>query len=468
MIPKKGISGDAVQTIYARATGQGVAAVAIYRISGPGAAAVLDAMTTRRRPAPRTAALRRFVDPETGHTLDEGLAILFPGPDSFTGEDVVEFQLHGGPAIEKDLYRCLSRLAARPAAPGEFTRRALMNGRLDLAQVEGLADLLVAETSMQREQALGQYGGKLSARADGWRRSLVEAMAQFEASIDFADEADAPATAAAARTPLTALLTELRASAAGAVGAEAVREGFRIAIIGAPNAGKSSLLNRLAGDERAIVSDVPGTTRDVIEARLDIGGRLVSVFDTAGLRTAASDAIELEGMRRSQAAANKAHLRLILIDPFADVSRGTSPVTSDGLVPRETSALMRAGDLVVLTKTDLGAAAPGRVADPLVGEALRLSAKTGAGVDELIDEVARRLDEQAGAFDEGALTRQRHIHAVETAIAAVERSLTRIDDAPELAAEDLRLAARYLGRIVGAVDVEDVLGEIFASFCIGK
>lgn len=462
MNPEQRHAGSRGRTVYARASGPGRSAVAVYRLSGPEAFAITARLSGTPLPSPRRAALRRFADPATGHTLDEGLVILFPGPSSFTGEDVAEFQLHGSLAVEADLYTVLSALGAAPAEPGEFTRRALINGKMDLAQVEGLGDLLDAETSTQRLQALGQYGGSLSARATAWRSQLLQAMAHFEASIDFADEADAPATAAAARAPLAALLAELRASRHGASAARVIREGFRVALIGAPNAGKSSLLNRLVGDERAIVAATPGTTRDVIEARLDLGGRLVSLFDTAGLRAASDDAIEREGMRRSLRTAADADLRLVLFDPFADVPRETPAASA-------WQELVRPGDIRVATKADLGAT-PGRGGVPEITACapIIVSAHTGEGIDALVAAMSARLDTIGTRSESGPLTRERHVVAVTDAIDAIERALAGLHVAPELAAEDVRLAARALGRIVGAVDVEDVLGEIFSTFCIGK
>ncbi len=454
-----GGEGKAAETtIFARASGAGKAGVAVYRLSGPDAFAIFDRLTAAPRPTPRTASVRRFVDPRSGHTLDEGLAILFERPASFTGEDVVEFHLHGSSAVERDLFNILLALGARPAAAGEFTKRALLAGKLDLAQVEGLADLLDAETSSQRAQALGQLGGRLSARADAWRGRLLRAAAQFEASIDFADEEDAPRTAAAARPELEALAAELVASEGEAARASVLREGVRIALIGAPNAGKSSLLNRLAGDDRAIVSDMPGTTRDLVEVRMDFGGRLASVIDTAGVRPSPADAIEREGVRRAQIAAEAANLRILLVNPFADVSR-------------ETLAMARAGDILVWTRGDLAgadAAVDAQEVDEADLRAFLISSVTGRGIDALAAAIGGRIDDLAGAEAEGALTRPRHVAAVTDARAAIARALARMDDAPELAAEDVRLAARALGRIVGSVGVEDVLGEIFSSFCIGK
>jgi len=462
------ITGD---TIFARASGAGRAGVSVFRVSGPGAFDAAIALCPSLPPVKR-AALRRIRGPGDD-LIDEGLVILFKGPASFTGEDVAEFHLHGSPAVEAAFYEALSTLGARPAAAGEFTKRALLNGKLDLAEVEGLADLLDAETRLQRKQALGQLGGRLSEAARGWRGRLLAIMAPLEAEIDFPDEEDIPAAIAARAGPeIDALIAELRRHEISATGAKAIREGVKVAIIGAPNAGKSSLLNRLAGSERAIVSETPGTTRDIIEARLDLGGILVSLFDTAGLREKSSDLIEIEGMHRTRRTAEEADIRILMIDAAATSFQASG-------VPRETNAhdlqsgvvaetaygLMRAGDAVVFNKTDLGAAPSGR---ELPGMAVfTISAKTGAGVELLLEALTDRIARLCGT-DEAILSRARHTEAVVRAIAHLEAALRGLAVSPELAAEDVRLAARALGGITGAVGVEDVLNAIFSSFCIGK
>ncbi|MEM6537797.1 MAG: tRNA uridine-5-carboxymethylaminomethyl(34) synthesis GTPase MnmE [Pseudomonadota bacterium] len=447
------------RTIFARASGQGKSAIAVYRLSGPGAFGIIHRITKMPLPSPRKATLRRIVIPETGHTLDEGLVILFPGPKSFSGEDLAELHLHGSIAVENELADLLLSQGAKPAEPGEFTLRAMQNNKLDLAQIEGLADVLDAETKQQRMQAIGQYGGRLSKQAASWRESLLAALASFDVSIDFADEAEAPETALKAKEPIEDLLINLKKSASEFSKAAMIRRGMNVALIGRPNAGKSSLLNYLLGDDRAIVSPEAGTTRDVIEAALDVDGRRITLFDTAGLRDEASGSVEEEGMRRTRRTAQSADLRLILIDPLTDV-------------PRETFDLLEEGDIAVLTKQDLVDPSVHRRNDdfglnPTI-EHIGISSVSGDGIERLTSLIASRYDQLSPERSDVPLTRVRHVNAVNEAIVHLEASLQRIATEPELAAEDIRLANRSLGRIVGVVDVEDVLGEIFSSFCIGK
>lgn len=444
-------------TIVALASGAGRAGVAVIRVSGPGAVGVLSHLGGGLIPAPRKAAIR--VLREDGVYLDEAIVLYMPGPHSFTGQDIVEFQVHGGPAVVEAVIGAARRSRlCRLAEPGEFTRRAFENGRLDLTQAEAVADLVDAETEGQRRQAARIYQGEAARTFERWRGQLVSAMAALEAAIDFPDEPDVPGDIGlAALVPIEALAAELESALGDAGRLRSVREGFRVAILGPPNAGKSSLMNRLAGREAAIVSAIPGTTRDVVEARRVIAGYPVWIADTAGLRET-TDAVEAEGVRRALARAEQADLRIWVVD-----------ATSDGDpsgVSRET--LFQPGDLTALNKADLAARRP--IADGSKGDVFHVSALTGAGVDalerRLADEVRRRL-----SADEAPLvTRARHRDLVEEALAHVERALEagRIGVGAELVAEDLRLAARALGRITGTVDAEDLLDLIFSSFCIGK
>ncbi|MFC2951255.1 tRNA uridine-5-carboxymethylaminomethyl(34) synthesis GTPase MnmE [Marinicaulis aureus] len=456
----------AVDTIFARASGAGKAGVAVYRLSGPEAFSIFRKLVGKPI-VNREAAYVAVRDPADGSVIDQGLAILFEGPRSFTGEDTLELSLHGSRAVEEALYDALSRAGARPAEAGEFTLRALKNDKLDLAQVEALADLIDSETSLQRKQALGQLEGRLSEAAERWRKDILAVMAPLEADIDFPDEGDVPAAVAARAGPaIAALKTSLTTFLNQSVSARKIREGVSIAIIGPPNAGKSSLVNALAGSEVAIVSDIAGTTRDIVETRLDLGV-VATIADTAGLRGMASDVIEEEGVKRAKKRAEEADVRVLVLDAAAVVSRET--LLSGGVenVPRETLDLLQPRDIIVWNKSDKlnAVASPENEHSPYTE--LSVSAKTGAGMAELVQALTQKAVE--GAHHDGpALTRARHAAAVEEAIAALTRAEANIAAAPELAAEDARLAARSLGKITGAVGVEDVLGEIFSRFCIGK
>lgn len=440
-------------TIFARASGAGKAGVAVFRLSGAKSHNIANALVGKRIKS-RRVALTALRDPESGRVIDRGLVILFDGPASYTGEDVAEFHLHGARAVEVSLYETLAALDARPADAGEFTLRALKNGKLDLAQAEALADLIDSETTLQKMQALGQLDGRLSTVAEGWRSQLLAVLGPLEADIDFPDEDDVPAAVAASAGPaINQLKDELTSYLAKSGRARMIREGVSIAIIGAPNAGKSSLMNALAGSAVAIVSDQPGTTRDVIETRLDLGGVLATVADTAGLRAVAGDEIEAEGMARAKARAEAADLRILVVDPADAAFKDMAPT-------------LRTGDVLVWSKADLGVLPP-RHAAPVGVREISLSAKTGAGLADLVSGMAENVSRETQAGGP-ALTRARHVKAVEDALAALTRAEANIEKAPELAAEDARMAARALGSITGAVGVEDVLGEIFSSFCIGK
>ncbi|PQA88187.1 tRNA uridine-5-carboxymethylaminomethyl(34) synthesis GTPase MnmE [Hyphococcus luteus] len=454
-------------TIFARASGAGKAGVAVFRLSGPDAFGIFNQLVGKRIDN-RAAHMVSVCDPESRAVIDRGLAILFEGPASFTGEDVAELHLHGSRAVETALYEALARLGARPAEAGEFTLRALRNGKLDLAQVEALADLIDSETTLQRMQALGQLDGRLSEAAEGWRQQVLDVLAPLEADIDFPDEGDVPAAVATRAGPaIKNLKSSLTAFLNQSVRARKIREGVSIAIIGPPNAGKSSLMNALAGSEVAIVSDIAGTTRDVVETRLDLAGMAASVADTAGLRGMAGDVIEAEGIKRARQKAAAADIRVLVLDASEDVPRETILEGETMSVSRETLALLKPGDIIAWNKADIAKGAetrPEREQSPFTE--LAVSAKTGEGMAALLHALTQKAAE--GASDGPALTRARHAAAVEEALGALSRAEANIETAPELAAEDARLAARALGKITGAVGVEDVLGEIFSSFCIGK
>jgi tRNA modification GTPase len=391
------------------------------------------------------AALRKIRDPGTGEILDEALVLWLAAPRTETGEDMAELHLHGGPAIVKGV---LAALAGRPgcriAEPGEFVRRAFENGRLDLAEVEGLADLIEAETEAQRRQAVAQMGGALSALYEGWRKDLLEATALVESAIDFSDEADVAADALArARAGVEALKRAIGAHLDDDNRGEIVREGFQVVLAGAPNVGKSSLLNALAKRDAAIVSEEAGTTRDVIEVRLDLDGLPVVVCDTAGIREA-QGTIEKEGIRRTLAHARDADLVVWLTD--ATAPRAAPPPELGENV------------LSVTNKIDLAAA----------GDKLGISARTGAGLDALTRQLAEMARERIGVSESPAITRTRYRTHLKACMSALEAFMSGPPGDIELRAEDLRQAVHALGRITGRVDVEDVLGEIFGRFCIGK
>jgi tRNA modification GTPase len=394
-------------------------------------------------------------DPATGERLDDGLVLWFPGPKSFTGEDVAELHVHGARAVVADILAVLATLPGlRLAKPGEFARRAFAAGKLDLAQVEALADLIAAETRTQARQALRQLGGALGVAVEGLRARILHLRAQAEAEIDFPDEGDVAGGLIAAMTPELVALDAALASLIGqAVRGERLRVGFMVALLGAPNAGKSSLLNRLARRDAAIVSSMAGTTRDAIEVHLDLGGWPVTLIDTAGLRSLAEDdegdpqlAIEREGMRRTQLLAKDADLRVLVVD-------ATAPAVDAALAPFAGEAL------VVHNKIDLAPACAG---------ALGVSATTGAGLADLEAVLAQKAAAALAEEDGQAslVTRARHREALEEVRAAVQQACTQT--APELVAEDLRRASDALGRIVGRTGVEDVLDLLFAEFCIGK
>ena len=440
-------------TIFALATAPGRAAVGVVRISGPGAGDALRDLAGRL-PSPRMASLMRLS--HGGETIDQALVLWFPGPASYTGEDVAELQLHGGVAVVEATLEALAALGLRLAEPGEFTRRAFEAGRMDLSQAEAVADLIDAETQGQRRQALGQLEGGLADRYDRWRAALVDALAWLEAEIDFPDEDLPEAVAARAATPIRALQTEVAAALADLRG-QRVREGVRIALVGAPNAGKSSLINALAGRDAAIVTATPGTTRDVIEVPMTVGGFRVLLADMAGVRET-GDPIEAEGVRRARAWAEGADLRLWVVD------------RSETGHWAEAAGFYRPGDILVLNKADRPAGPDEDRARARAAQAVLASTVASGGTEALraaLDEAVRRL---AGGTDFPAATRLRHRALLAEADDHLERGLLRLSGArdPELAAEDVRLAARALERLSGRIDPEAVLDRVFATFCIGK
>jgi tRNA modification GTPase len=521
-------------TIFALSSGRPPAAIAVIRISGPRARHALQALTGRL-PEPRRAALARVRDRESGEVLDEALALFFPGPNSETGEDTAELQLHGGRAVVAGVLDALGRLEGlRPAEAGEFTRRAFENGRLDLTQVEGLADLIFADTAAQRRQAFRHLKGLRGERAETWRARLIEALALVEAGIDFSDEADVPGDLVRPALKIAReLRDEISAALAGAGRGERLRDGLVVAIAGPPNAGKSTLLNRLARREAAIVSPYAGTTRDVIEVHLDLEGYPVTLLDTAGIRDS-DDPVEQEGVRRARARAAEADLVLWVVDaaelPDQDGARLRDGTSAGRVEPRleaagiDSSRLQDAGPSrwgyrcagagLPASNSELGAAptdwklgapensgfdasTPGsqqgspetwvvrnKIDAIRVGEndasnvyesgygftrVLALSALKGDGLDRLVSRLADYCRDYFDSGEPALVTRVRHrwtlIEAQHSLTRALEAGISARED---IVAEELRLAARSLGRLAGRVDVEEVLDTIFRDFCIGK
>jgi tRNA modification GTPase len=429
-------------SIFALSSAPGRAGVAVVRVSGPAARASVQALAGSL-PAPRQAALRRLAF--KGAEIDHALLLWFEAPHSFTGEDVAEFHLHGGRAVREALFAALSALGLRPAEPGEFSRRAVENGKLDLTQAEAIADLVDAETPAQLRQALRQHDGVLAGLYEGWRAALIAALGRAEAAIDFSDDGVGEAEFAAAQHAASKIYEEIQEHMDDSGRGESLREGLRLTILGPPNAGKSSLINALARRDVAIVSDTPGTTRDVVEARLDLGGYLLQVADTAGVRDT-FEPIEAEGVRRALSHA-RGGMTLLLLDGSSNDPRAGLPADLPG------------PDLTVWNKSDLG----------FVREGLSISLKTGAGVPELIKMLQQKVQHKLEtAGDAPALTRPRHRHALAEAAAALRHGLDAPAAHPELLAEDLRLATRAIGRITGRVDVEELLDFVFRDFCIGK
>ncbi len=458
-VPIKGVleTGD---TIFALSSGSVPSAVAVVRISGPRAGEALRALIGRL-PEARRAVLARVRDPQTAELLDQALALWFPSPASETGEDMAEVQLHGGRAVIAAVFSALKKLEGiRLAEPGEFTRRAFEHGRLDLTRIEALADLIFAETEAQRQQAFRQMQGMLGDKAERWRQTLVEAMALVEAAIDFPDEDDVPADLLQPALSIsTRLCLEVEQTLATSVRGERLREGLTVAIVGPPNVGKSSLLNRIARREAAIVSPAPGTTRDVIEVRLDLEGFPLTLLDTAGIHDS-SDPVEQEGIRRARARAAGADLVLWVREPLSPMRDLESNDLSNGkafwLITNKCDVLSQAE----FEALEAGSEARSHFA---------ISAKTGSGVEHLLDELANFARVYFRPNEPALVTRERQRQMLQDAEAALRRAVAEgAQGREEVVAEELRVASHALGRLVGRVDVEDVLDVIFRDFCIGK
>lgn len=429
-----------MDTIYALASARGKAGVSVIRVSGVKARDVLRDIAGDV-PEPRRASLRRLRD-ENGRTLDEALVLSFDRGASFTGEASAELHVHGGAAVVSAVLDRLARIpGCRLAEPGEFTRRALENDRLDLSQVEGLGELIEAETEAQRILAMRVFSGALGTKVEAWRCALVSAAASLEATMDFADE-EVPENAADGVADLIrTVIRELRDEIRGSAAAERLRDGYEVAIVGPPNIGKSTLLNRLAGRDAALTSELAGTTRDVVEVRMDLRGLPVTLLDTAGLRET-EDSVETMGIERARARAEAADLRIFLVEN-ADSGPEIDAASED---------------VVAVGKADLGA-----------GRAFAVSGLTGEGVDELIERVVSTLETRAGAAM--TATRERHRNAMTSALERLEEAAERLSEESretEVIAEEIRAGIRSLESLVGRVDVDHVLDEVFARFCIGK
>lgn len=446
-------------TIFALSSGPGRAGVAVIRVSG---SRVREALTRMASPIPdvvRRAAFRTVRHPESGDVLDRAVVLWFAAPLSETGEDVAEFQVHGGPAVVSAVLQALGSLnGCRMAEPGEFVRRAFYNGKINLAEIEGLADLIEAETDAQRRQAVAQSCGALSKIYEGWRARLVAVAALTEAAIDFSDEADVAVTALEdGRARASVLASEIAGHLSDTHRGEILRDGFRVALLGLPNAGKSSLLNALARREAAIVSEEAGTTRDVIEVRLDLGGLPVIVSDTAGIRAMPPGRVEAEGIRRSFNAARAADLVIWLSE-----TGGDSPPSE---ISRETALTVRSkADLVAKAGVNNGGAANGGDG----GQGLAISSVTGDGLDQLAEIITARASAAVGDPSSPAIMQERHRQQLQIALDALGDLVNGNPLEAELRAEDVRRAIAALGRITGRVDAEDVLDQVFSRFCIGK
>ncbi len=447
------------ETIFALSSARGSAGIAVLRLSGAQALSAAKKLSGGKKLISRTAHLRWLTDPKTHEKLDQALVLYFAKPNSFTGEDVVELHCHGSLAVLDAVSNCLLELGLRPAEPGEFTRRAFDNNRLDLLEAEGLADLIDARTSAQHQQALGQMGGELSQQVETWRSLLLAALARIEAEIDFPDEEDVSGSLVAQTEPeLEKLQCLLEANLQQADRGAKIRDGYLIALLGPVNAGKSTLLNALAGEERAIVSEEPGTTRDIVEVELQMGGFLVTIADSAGLRPS-TNKIEVEGMRRAKKLAGRADLRLFLTD---------SSKPNDTAEP-ELATLAQDGDLFLRTKADLQQKPIQK--DEKTAE-FNISAKTGAGLNTVLTHIEQKIVQTLAQSEAPVLTRARHVNAVKQAaltVQAARKELARTKGAtPELVAEHLRAASQSLQLLVGLVHSEQILDEIFSGFCIGK
>ncbi len=437
-------------TIFALSSGAGKAGIAVIRVSGPKSSQIARETTTKPLPAVRQATYRVFIDPHTKEIIDKGLLLFFSGPHSFTGEDLVECHVHGGRAVLTKMFQVIENCGARPAEAGEFSRRAFENGKFDLTAAEGIADIIDAETEGQRKQALRQMEGTLGVLYEGWREEMMRALALLEAEIDFPDE-ELPDDLSDQILPvLDHLIEAIGEHLSDHHRGERVRDGVRVAIIGQPNVGKSSLLNALARRDVAIVSDISGTTRDIIDVHLDLGGIPVILSDTAGIREDV-DVIEAEGIQRAVTKAEEADIRLFVSDISQPQARFPANIQK------------RSGDLALLNKADLMDTPESEEDHQIV-----ISAKTGYGLDTLLNHLTGQVSELFGHFEKPSLTRQRHRRHLERARHALIQCRDNPHREVSLRAEDVRAATQAIGEITGRTGVEDMLDLVFSEFCIGK
>ena len=438
-------------TIYAHSSGGLPSGVAIVRISGPKSRIVVETMCSQISfGAP--VGFGRIVDSENGNIVDRGLILTFVAPRSFTGEDLVEFQVHGGRAIVDGLMASLGKIEGlRHAEAGEFTYRAFENGKLDLTQVEGLADLIASETEAQRRLAFDALDGKARAMAEGWSQGLLKLRAWIEAEIDFVDEDDIPGSVSdRVWQSAIAMIGEMEAHLSDKNAGEIIRNGFRVALLGRPNAGKSTLLNVLAGRDVAIVTDIAGTTRDVLEVKLNLGGQVVIINDTAGIHDS-RDKVEKEGIKRARKAAQAAQMRIWL--HAADDTNFTKDADSNT-------------DLVILSKADKISFLGERRTDKSFD--MTISAKTGFGLDQLVEEISKAAKNSIDLGESAMFSRERQKTHLAAARNCLRQAVNGVSEPLEIRAENMRMAGEALGKLVGRIDVEDMLGEIFSEFCVGK
>lgn len=437
-------------TIYSLSTGAGMAGIAVIRVSGPKAFQSIDLLCSLDVEE-RYASLRKIKDPISGEVLDEGLVLKFQAPLTFTGEDIVEFHIHGGRATISAVLDVLGRIDDfRQAEAGEFTRRAFSNGRLDLVEIEGLGDLLHAQTQAQRKQALAQAQGASSLVFEKWRKDVISILAYFEASIDFVEEEDVDERAVVHQTEkMIHLRNEMSGHLNDSARGTGIRDGVKVVLVGEPNVGKSSILNYLANREVAIVSEIPGTTRDAIEVQLELNGIPVIFTDTAGLRQQTDDLIEKEGIKRTHQKSLEADIVLWVIE--------------SGQYFNKLDVVTEADVIKVINKIDDVDQSLGEI-----GPALKTSVKTGHGLDILLKELSDKVSELFGGNEPALITRQRQKEVLSHCIGYIDRAIEMDSQSLELLSEQIRLAAIELGRLVGRVDVEDLLDVIFNDFCVGK